>query len=61
MISDFRFLISDKRKAFVVPAVNDRDRKIIRRAADASDARHGRHGDQEGKLISTEANYPQAA
>jgi hypothetical protein len=23
---DFRFLISDKRKAFVIPAVNDRDR-----------------------------------
>jgi hypothetical protein len=47
---DFRFQISDfdKRKAFVIPAVNDRDRKIIRRAAAATDARHGRRGDQDG-------------
>jgi len=48
MISDFKLLISDKRKAFVIPAVNDRDRKIIRRAAAATDARDGRRGDQDG-------------
>ncbi len=41
-------LISDERKAFVIPAVNDLDRKIIRRAAAATDARHGRLGDQDG-------------
>jgi hypothetical protein len=44
----FRFLISDKRKAFVIPAVNDRDRKIIRRAAAATDDRPGQRGDQVG-------------
>jgi hypothetical protein len=48
MISDFGFLMSAKRKAFMIPAVNDRDRKIIRRAAAATDARHGRRGNQDG-------------
>jgi hypothetical protein len=34
---DFKFLVCDNRKAFVIAAVNDRDRKIIRRTAAATD------------------------
>jgi hypothetical protein len=48
-MSDFKCQISDKQKAFLIAAVDDRDRKIIsasRRAA--TDARHRRRSDQDG-------------
>ena len=41
-IRSIQILISENRKAFVIPAVNDRDRKIIRRAAAGTDARLGK-------------------